>query len=522
MMMAHVRIFYSGMLSKLEMLQDIIPHRILHFLNDRDLTVFRTVSILVSRIIKKWVIVHFRQRLYACGQVKFIKVTDIGNGWQNVFFPDGSLVDNHGGIVESLRWNHEHNSLCEICGHGGEILLCDFCNLVYHTQCLQPPLFEVPEGDWACPSCKKDDKRSPVIGSAVIKPHNAGLYVTGGYHLRSFTPCTDVYSYSFENKTWILHQCQGNPPEYGFGNDQGFCVGQTISSFTWTGSSINSQVTFEYLHVLDLQIQTWCRYCTEGNIPESRIGQSLSVSEGNEKLIFMFGGLVLSKAYRNDLCVLNFSNKRWRELSGDAKHMCEFQPSQRSGQSLTNAAGRLWLIGGVGYKILPQKKIKRQKKNASEVKKIDFLNDVYAWDIFSEEWVQLPETKGQPLLPRSGHSTAAVGNNIFVYGGCNSQKYLGDWSVLNICTMTWSHPKSVVSPTPRMRASLVCESNSVILFGGGKRGFTSSPANNIEKYRGGMYEVFLATKLEKFERKNETVFYENDGDSAESKSHRAT
>jgi len=49
-----------------------------------------------------------------------------------------------------------HNSLCQACGGIGDLLCCDFCNLVYHTHCLSPPLIDIPEGKWACPMCSKE------------------------------------------------------------------------------------------------------------------------------------------------------------------------------------------------------------------------------------------------------------------------------------------------------------------------------------------------------------------------------
>eukprot|EP00959_Pyramimonas_sp_CCMP1952_P432318 9053227-Pyramimonas_sp.AAC.1 len=33
------------------------------------------------------------------------------------------------------------------------MLLCDKCDLGWHMFCLDPPLGEIPEGDWFCPRC---------------------------------------------------------------------------------------------------------------------------------------------------------------------------------------------------------------------------------------------------------------------------------------------------------------------------------------------------------------------------------
>ena len=46
--------------------------------------------------------------------------------------------------------------ICETC-HSGQsehiLLLCDGCNLAYHTHCLKPPLSSVPRGNWYCSDC---------------------------------------------------------------------------------------------------------------------------------------------------------------------------------------------------------------------------------------------------------------------------------------------------------------------------------------------------------------------------------
>ena len=43
-------------------------------------------------------------------------------------------------------------SVCEQPDNEAQMLVCD-CKAGYHIYCLTPPLDEVPEGEWQCPTC---------------------------------------------------------------------------------------------------------------------------------------------------------------------------------------------------------------------------------------------------------------------------------------------------------------------------------------------------------------------------------
>ncbi|RLN52765.1 hypothetical protein BBJ28_00012011 [Nothophytophthora sp. Chile5] len=47
-----------------------------------------------------------------------------------------------------------HNEHCEMCFTGGKLLCCDGCTRAYHLSCVQPPILDVPEGDWFCSHCR--------------------------------------------------------------------------------------------------------------------------------------------------------------------------------------------------------------------------------------------------------------------------------------------------------------------------------------------------------------------------------
>ena len=43
--------------------------------------------------------------------------------------------------------------MCHLPSPEENLLLCDWCNCAWHTDCLNPPLPAVPEGSWLCPYC---------------------------------------------------------------------------------------------------------------------------------------------------------------------------------------------------------------------------------------------------------------------------------------------------------------------------------------------------------------------------------
>ncbi|XP_067143136.1 histone-lysine N-methyltransferase 2C-like isoform X4 [Centruroides vittatus] len=59
-------------------------------------------------------------------------------------------------IILKKGWRCLDCTVCEGCGQPhdeGRLLLCDDCDISYHTYCLDPPLDEVPQGNWKCKWC---------------------------------------------------------------------------------------------------------------------------------------------------------------------------------------------------------------------------------------------------------------------------------------------------------------------------------------------------------------------------------
>lgn len=63
---------------------------------------------------------------------------------------DDEEEEEEGGCEEE---EDDHMEFCRVCKDGGELLCCDACPSSYHLHCLNPPLPEIPNGEWLCPRC---------------------------------------------------------------------------------------------------------------------------------------------------------------------------------------------------------------------------------------------------------------------------------------------------------------------------------------------------------------------------------
>ncbi|XP_070562035.1 chromodomain-helicase-DNA-binding protein 4-like isoform X2 [Ptychodera flava] len=78
--------------------------------------------------------------------------------------PEGRWSCPHceGEALEEEDEQDEHMEFCRVCKDGGELLCCDQCPSAYHMHCLNPPLKEIPDGEWVCPRCSCDAPKGKV------------------------------------------------------------------------------------------------------------------------------------------------------------------------------------------------------------------------------------------------------------------------------------------------------------------------------------------------------------------------
>jgi len=75
------------------------------------------------------------------------------------------------------------STACEVCGSrkdDSNMLLCDGCDAGYHTYCVEPPITEVPEGDWFCPKCVEKGVDQLVEDTPTVEEGGSGGGGSGG------------------------------------------------------------------------------------------------------------------------------------------------------------------------------------------------------------------------------------------------------------------------------------------------------------------------------------------------------
>nr|XP_061800295.1 rab9 effector protein with kelch motifs-like [Nerophis lumbriciformis] len=188
----------------------------------------------------------------------------------------------------------------------------------------------------------------------------------------------------------------------------------------------------------------------KGEAPCPRYGHASALA-GN--VLFLFGGAsnnnqevtLNNPLYFDDFYMLTVSpdDVTWEQIpqNGDV-------PPARQGHTLCVVKGKVYLFGGV-----------------SNPKATECLPGVFSFDIVSLTWDCL--TTGGVTLRTMGHSSVAVRDNIYVYGGTLRGTPTDDLMVFNTVSYTWTPVKTSGSPPPAIFGQgFALVGDQVFMFGG--------------------------------------------------------
>ncbi|VVC34588.1 Kelch-type beta propeller [Cinara cedri] len=212
------------------------------------------------------------------------------------------------------------------------------------------------------------------------------------------------------------------------------------------------------LHVYNAVKNQWFVPQVSGNIPPGCAAFGLVVD--NTRLL-IFGGMIEYGKYSNELYELQASRWHWNRLT-PRPPLYHMSPCARLGHSFTLIGNKVYLFGGLA-----------NDSNDSKNNVPRYMNDLYTLDISSPDalaW-DIPETIGDFPPPRESHTAIAYTDSkgkckLIIYGGmCGCR--LGDLWTLDIDSMSWNKPIVLgTEPLPRSLHTSVAVNNRMFVFGG--------------------------------------------------------
>ncbi|KAJ3437696.1 kelch repeat domain [Anaeramoeba flamelloides] len=180
--------------------------------------------------------------------------------------------------------------------------------------------------------------------------------------------------------------------------------------------------------------------------PKQLYGHSSCIIDEN---IYIFGGQDMDSNVYNDLYSFDLENEEWKIVE-----IYQGESPEPRTECTINAIGTyIFLFGGTN------------KKNR--------LGDFHIFLTETGEWINEPETTGTPPTPRSGHASAIIENQLWLFGGRNDKGIeLDDLYCLDCNTYTWFcvEPANNLIPPPRVWHTAKFIDTNLVVYGGWSNG----------------------------------------------------
>ncbi|CAL9116970.1 uncharacterized protein LOC135634069 isoform X1 [Musa acuminata AAA Group] len=267
------------------------------------------------------------------------------------------------------------------------------------------------------------------------------LYVFGGYG-RDNCQTNDVHVFDTVQQSWSKPMLKGVPPSP---RDSHSCT--TVGDKLFVFGGTDGKNPLKDMHILDTSSNTWIVPNLNGEGPDAREGHTAVLVD---KRLFIFGGCGKSvtheEKYFNDLYILDTETLTWERAVTSGT-----PPSARDCHSCSSWKNKIIVLGG---------------EDSSDF----YLADVHILNADTLAWEPM-KTAGKIFPPRAGHTTVALGSNLFVFGGFTDARNLyDDLYVLNVESRSWSKviPENR-GPSARFSVAGDCldERKGIIVFLGG-------------------------------------------------------
>ncbi|KAI3448477.1 hypothetical protein Pfo_005142 [Paulownia fortunei] len=234
---------------------------------------------------------------------------------------------------------------------------------------------------------------------------------------------------------WVYPKMMGANPSERWGHSACY-----FNGLVYIFGGCRGGVHFSDVLICNLATMTWNILKTSGQGPGPRDSHS-AVLVGHRMLVF--GGTNGSKKV-NDLHILDLLSREW------TRPECHGNPPSARESHTANVVSdeKLVIFGGSGEG------------------EANYLNDLHILDLKNMEWSSA-EVRGSIPAPRDSHSSVALGNRLFMFGGDSGDRYQGDVNVLDLNKLIWSR-LDAHGPSPGARAghAAVSIGTKVYVLGG--------------------------------------------------------
>ncbi|XP_047307750.1 tRNA wybutosine-synthesizing protein 2/3/4 [Impatiens glandulifera] len=162
-----------------------------------------------------------------------------------------------------------------------------------------------------------------------------------------------------------------------------------------------------------------------------------------DDLMFVIGGRADPVNILNDVWVLDSKTNKWNLLQVSAN---TFSPRHR--HASVSVDSKIYVFGGLVNDTVS--------------------SELYFLDTISLEWYEIPNEGGEWPCPRHSHSLVANGSQLFMFGGYDGEKALGELYSFDTQTRKWKNENEIIGryPYPRFSHLMFVYKNYIGILGG--------------------------------------------------------
>ncbi|GER27148.1 kelch repeat protein [Striga asiatica] len=284
-----------------------------------------------------------------------------------------------------VRWGHTCNAI-----RGGKLLYVFGGYGKDQCQTNKVHVFDTVNMLWSEPIMKgippvpRDSHSCTTVGD--------NLFVFGGTDGRR--PLNDLHILDTSTNTWILPSVRGDGPEPREGHSAAL-IGKRLFIFGGCGKSVNSEIYYDDLYILNTETFSWKRVVPSGTPPSKRVSHTCSSWKNK---IIVIGGEDSNNYYLSDVHILDADTLVWCTLNTSGQLL-----PPRGGHTTVGFGKNLFVFGGFS-----------DEQN--------LYDDVYMLDIESGAWMKVLAVGEGPSgrFSMAGESLDPQMGGVLVFiGGCN-------------------------------------------------------------------------------------------------------